>query len=146
MPDRYIRAVALCVCRHQGQILVFEGYDSVKDQVYYRPLGGGIEFGELSRDAVQREIREELGTAIHDVRLLGTLENLFTLEGVPGHEIVLIFDATLADRSIYTRERFTITEDNGQVMPVQWMALVAFAAPDAPPLYPDGLYALLTGG
>jgi hypothetical protein len=41
-----IRPVALCVFRNNDGILVFEGYDDVKGETFYRPPGGGIEFGE----------------------------------------------------------------------------------------------------
>jgi len=72
---------------------VSRDYDSLKqDYYYYRPLGG-IEFGETSRDAIIREIREELSAEIEDVRWLGTLENIFTLDGEPGHEIVMVCHA-----------------------------------------------------
>jgi 8-oxo-dGTP pyrophosphatase MutT (NUDIX family) len=40
--------------------LVAHGHDSVKSEDFYRPLGGGIEFGELSEAALRREIKEEL--------------------------------------------------------------------------------------
>jgi ADP-ribose pyrophosphatase YjhB (NUDIX family) len=90
--------------RNGDRILVSRDYDSVEQDYYYRPLGGGIEFGETSRDAIVREIREELGAEIEDVRWLGTLENIFTLEGERGHEIILVYDATFVDRSLYTRE------------------------------------------
>jgi hypothetical protein len=38
---------------------------------------------------------EELGAEIADVRLRGVLENLFTWDARPWHEIVILFDATL---------------------------------------------------
>jgi hypothetical protein len=41
-----IRPIALCVFHNNNRILVFEGYDKAKDEIFYRPLGGGIEFGE----------------------------------------------------------------------------------------------------
>ncbi len=103
MKTNRIRPVALCLFRHEGRILVSTAYDSVKQDRYCRPLGGGIEFGERGAEAITREIREELGAEIEDARWLGTLENLFTCEGEAGHEIVLIFDATFADRSLYDR-------------------------------------------
>ncbi|WP_460164643.1 NUDIX domain-containing protein [Pseudomonas sp. S2_F03] len=52
-----------------------------------------MEFGETSAQAIVREVQEELGLAITDVRLLGTLENIFTYAGRPGHEIVQVYDA-----------------------------------------------------
>jgi 8-oxo-dGTP pyrophosphatase MutT (NUDIX family) len=99
-----IRPIVLCLFRRDDRILVFRGYDSVKQEYFYRPLGGGIEFGETGRDAIIREIREELGAEIENVIYLGALENLFTLEGEPGHEIVLVYDATFVDGSIYERD------------------------------------------
>lgn len=77
-----IRPLALCLFRHAGRILVSRAYDSVKQDYYWRPLGGGIEFGERGAEAIVREIQEELGAEIENVRWLGTLENLFTCEAV----------------------------------------------------------------
>ncbi|MEX2081522.1 MAG: NUDIX domain-containing protein, partial [Dehalococcoidia bacterium] len=67
-------------------MLVFRGYDAVKEQAFYRPLGGGIEFGETAEEAVIREMREEIGAETRVMRHLMTVENLFTYEGQPGHE------------------------------------------------------------
>jgi len=56
-----IRPIAICVIRRRDEILVFESRDTVKNETFYRPLGGGINFGEHSKDAVRREIFEEIG-------------------------------------------------------------------------------------
>ena len=53
--------------------------DTVKGSAFARPLGGGIDFGETSQDAIVREIREELGAELTDARLLGIVENIFEL-------------------------------------------------------------------
>ena len=140
-----VRPKAVCVCRHGDRILVNAALDAVKGQQYYGPLGGEIEFGERAADAVARELREEIGVALADVRLLGVLENLFTYEGVPGHEIVFVFDARLADASLYARATLVGEESNGHTFVAQWLPLATFA-PGGPPLYPDGLYALLARG
>ena len=101
MRATFIRPIAICLFYNNNRILVFEGYDSVKDSTFCRPLGGGIEPGEFSRDAVAREIREELGVEIENLRLLTVIENIFTFEGDPWHEIVFIFDASFVDTSLY---------------------------------------------
>jgi NADH pyrophosphatase NudC (nudix superfamily) len=44
MHEEKIRPVAICVCRDRDRILVAE-YEE-KGRLYYRPLGGAIEFGE----------------------------------------------------------------------------------------------------
>ena len=57
------------------------------------PWGGTIEFGERSEQTAIRELREEreeIGAEIKSLRLLGTLENIFTLDGNTGHEIVMV--------------------------------------------------------
>jgi len=69
-----IRALALCIFHRNGRILVHEFQDAVKQQTVFRPIGGGIEFGEHSAEAIVREVQEELAQPIHSLRLLGTLE------------------------------------------------------------------------
>ena len=81
MDTTRIRPIAICLFRHNNRILVSEGFDSIRQDYYYRPLGGSIEYGETSREAVAREIREELGAEIENIRLLGVVENIFVYRG-----------------------------------------------------------------
>ena len=48
-----IRPIALAVPRRGDDLLVFEGHDPTKGQTFYRPLGGGIDFGETAEAAVR---------------------------------------------------------------------------------------------
>ena len=148
MTQQHIRALAICVFRSHNRIFVAEGYDSVKDEVFYRPLGGSIEFGEHSEEAAVRELREEIDAEINDLRYLGTIENLFTFEGQPGHEIVVVYEGKFVDRSLYDKPYVYGHEDG----PIQG-SLVSFKALWKPldefrqgryPLYPEGLLELLT--
>jgi ADP-ribose pyrophosphatase YjhB (NUDIX family) len=145
MKDEEIRPLALCIVwrddERRDELLVCEFYDRVKGETFYRPLGGGIEFWERGEDALRREIREELGVELVDVRYTATLENIFVHESRRGHEIVLLYEATLADPSLYERETIAVNE-NGETLAARWMPLRAFQA-DGPPLYPDGLPELL---
>ncbi len=143
MKDGVIRALAICLFRHDDRILVAEFYDPSKRQTFYRPLGGGIEFGEYARDALTREIREELGAEIADVRYLGTLENIFVYNGRRGHEVVFVFDAAFVDQSIYGRAQLDGIEDDATALKVAWKSLEYFHQRNAP-LYPDGLLELMT--
>lgn len=136
-----IRALSLCVFRNGTKILVFEGYDPTKQQVFYRPLGGGINFFETSQDAIHREIQEELGRKIEQVKLLGVIENLFMFDGKPGHEVVFIYDAVFCDRSIYEQTKVVGFEGQDEIR-VTWLDL-SQRTPDSPPLYPDGMIKLL---
>ena len=141
MADR-IRAVAVCVFRHEDRVLVADACDSVTGQRFMRPLGGEIEFGERAVEALAREIREEIHAEIEHTILLGVLENMFVYEGVPGHQIVLVFDDRFVDPSFYERDRIPIAEDIW-VGPARWLTLPALRSENLP-LYPQGLLELLT--
>ena len=98
-----IRPLAICVFRNNNRILVAEGYDSVKEEYFYRPLGGAIEFGETSVDTVCRELMEEINAEVEkeSLKFLGAVENIFSFNGDPGHEIVLIYDGLFKQAKLY---------------------------------------------
>jgi ADP-ribose pyrophosphatase YjhB (NUDIX family) len=143
MKSGKIRTIAICVIEHAGKILVQDGYDTVKQQRFGRPLGGAIEFGEVGRQTIIREFQEELGVEVLDVQYLATCENIFTYQGVMGHEIVLVYRGHLADESLYRRPQLTAQEDDGMPFTASWVSIADFAAGKLP-LYPDGLLELLT--
>jgi ADP-ribose pyrophosphatase YjhB (NUDIX family) len=76
---------------------VAEGRDSVKQQTFYRPPGGTIEFGEQGNETVVRELLEEIDAEVAEPRYIGTLENISTLEGQPEREIVLVCQGDFVD-------------------------------------------------
>ncbi|MFN8372290.1 MAG: NUDIX domain-containing protein [Anaerolineae bacterium] len=141
-----IRPLAICVFRDGERIFAAEGYDEVKQQFFYRPLGGRIEFGERSAQTIVRELREEIDAEVSDLRYLGTLENIFTFNGEMGHEIVLIYDGKFVDNTIYEREGMEGHEDDDELGAFRavWRPLSFFREGHAP-LYPDGLLELLDG-
>jgi 8-oxo-dGTP pyrophosphatase MutT (NUDIX family) len=138
-----IRVLAIGIFRRGDEILVFEGYDPSKDELFYRPLGGAVEFGEYGHQALARELREELRTEVADLRYRGTLENLFVYDGRPGHEVVLVYEGTLAEAALYEQASMTAYEDDGTPFKALWKPLAEFGREKAP-LYPDGLFAFLT--
>ena len=137
-----IRSIALCIFRNNDRILVFEGYDKAKDEIFYRPLGGGIEFGERSENAVQRELKEELNVEISNLKFLGTLENFFTFNGNSYHEVALIYDGTLIESGLYEQVLLLGKEANGDELRVMWKGLPEFESGESI-LYPNGLLELL---
>ncbi|RON57730.1 NUDIX hydrolase [Pseudomonas frederiksbergensis] len=141
MTTQRIRALALCVFHNDGKILVNEFSDPITKQTFFRPIGGGIDFGETSVDAIVREVQEELGLPITDVRLIGTLESLFTYAGKPGHEIVQVYDAKFGDRAVYELPYLNAQESDGAAFTAKWHSCASFT--DESPLVPDGLYDLL---
>jgi 8-oxo-dGTP pyrophosphatase MutT (NUDIX family) len=113
----------------------------VKQRTLFRPLGGGIEFGEHSADAIVREIREELDLPIDNVRLLGTLESLFTYLGKPGHEVVQVYDAQFSDLRVYDQIGLEGHESNGDRIQAHWRDSESLSRDGV--LVPEGLHEML---
>jgi len=142
MKSNRIRPLVICIFSYNHSILVSEGYDPIKNQRFYRPLGGGIEFGETSAAALTREVREELGAEIGQLRYLGTLENIFIYNGQAGHEIVQIYDAQFIEPVLYREPGVTGHEDDGSSFEAFWKPVADFKDKSCP-LYPHGLFELL---
>jgi len=142
-PSGRVRAIAIGVVRDGERLLVGEGRDASKGgQVFYRPLGGTIEFGEPAAETVRREFREEIHANVAVGQLLGVLENVFVYEGNPGHEIVFAFEARLADDRLRRVKSIASVESDGIAFVARWIPLHAFRTGTAP-LYPDGLLELI---
>lgn len=141
-----IRPLAVCVFQREDKIFVSKGYDSVRNETFYRPIGGKIEFGEYGHETIHREVMEEIRMTVEALRYLGTLENIFVYDGNQGHEIVRIYDGRFTDDSL-NDDNIVVrgTDDNAILFDAIWKPLDFFRGDDAPPLYPDGLLELLDG-
>lgn len=78
-----IRPRAICLFRRADRILVSFAIDPRTGGRYARTIGGAIEFGERSEDAVRREVREELGVGLASLEFDHTIHASAALEGVP---------------------------------------------------------------
>lgn len=135
------RPIALAIIRERDRILVFPVPDDVRGITGFRPPGGTIEFGESGAATVIREIKEELDVVVVDPTYLGTLENIFTYLGKPGHELARIYGVRFADPAQYKRDTIACVEVNGAPFTCVWKAVGDFAHEE---LYPNGLFELLS--
>lgn len=144
MKKKRIRPLAICVFRNRDRILVNQGFDPVKGESFYRPLGGGIEFGETSMDTVCRELMEELNVEVErdSLMYLGTVENIFTFNGNSHHEIVLIYDGALTESELYGQDVIVGKEANGEEIRAVWKDITDFGN-GKEILYPTGLLEML---
>lgn len=139
-----IRVLALCIFRRGDYIFVAEGYDALRKQQFFRPIGGGVEFGESAENALAREVMEEINAPVKDVRYIGMLENIFEYEGQPGHEICILFDGAFVE-SFRNADDYVVqgSDDDDVLYTARWMKVADFTLPESPPLYPDGLLELI---
>ena len=109
-----IRVLALGLIRDGERVFISEGYDPVKEQTFYRAMGGGVEFGETSLEALRREFQEEIQAELKNIRYLGCLENIFTFNGKSGHEIVQLYECEFVDNKFYQQEKVLFNEGKRQ--------------------------------
>lgn len=118
-----IKVKAICLIRdNHNELLLAEGYDSTRGDYYYRPLGGTVEFGETTEQTIIRELMEELKAVIKNVVLLHVIENIFTLEGKLGHEIVYIYEAEFCNLGYYSMDTIYANESNGEKIKCVWIS------------------------
>ncbi|MGH1413151.1 MAG: NUDIX hydrolase [Pelagimonas sp.] len=134
--------MAIGIFRREDYVLAGPVYDDDAQIKGWRPLGGEIEFGERGADALIREMREETNQEVTDVRIIGTLENLYEHHGEKGHEMVLVYEARFANPSIYDADQLAFAEADGLEMQAKWISLPKARAGRIA-LYPDGLADLL---
>jgi 8-oxo-dGTP pyrophosphatase MutT (NUDIX family) len=109
-----IRVVVLGIIRDGDRIFVSKGYDPVKETTFYRAMGGGVDFGETSLIALEREFQEEIQAELKNIRYIGCLENIFTFNGKPGHEILQLYECDFVDPKFYELETIDFSEGKRQ--------------------------------
>ncbi len=95
-----IETIARGVCVKDGKVLLCRAKGGKST---YLP-GGHIEFGETGREALVREVREELGVASETGAFLGAVENTFLQHGKPHAEINLVYEMKMDAVDVRSRE------------------------------------------
>ena len=88
-----IETIARGVCVRDGKLLLCRAKGGAST---YLP-GGHIEFGETGRQALVREVKEELGVESSTGAFLGVVENTFLQHGKPHAEINLVYELELGN-------------------------------------------------
>ncbi len=90
-----VEVIVRGVCVVEGHVLLCRGK---KSAIAYLP-GGHIEFRETARQALVRELQEELGVTPVVGEFLGCCEHAFVQNGEPHAEINLVFAMTIPNAS-----------------------------------------------
>lgn len=104
-----VRATALIV--EEGKLLVVEDEDG------FYTIGGAIQVGERTEEAVIREVKEELGVASKAVQLAFIVENRFEQAGVHYHNIEFHYLVDLLEDAPLTMQ------EDAKPLPCRWLAL-----------------------
>jgi ADP-ribose pyrophosphatase YjhB (NUDIX family) len=130
-----VRAAAVAI--RDGRVLLHfikGGGDS--DTVYCVLPGGGVDFGETARDAVARELREELSVDAGVGRLLFVAEQFFALTRRRWHQLAWYYEVTLpGDCEAVLRDSWDVTEPPYRTT-FRWVPLADL---DSAPLIPGFL-------
>ena len=132
-----IRPIVLGLAIKDNKLPVSEGFDKIKNQTFYRCLGGGIEFLEKSTDALKREFKEEINVDIVVKKFLGVSENIFTYQGKDAHELVFYYNIDILDKDY--KDEYINTDDNGKAV---WINIDEFKNGNKI-LYPEDVFKYL---
>ena len=131
-----IRPIALGLAIKDNRLLVSEGFDKVKNETFYRCLGGGIEFLEKSEEALKREFLEEINVDITVKDFLGISENIFTYQGKKAHELILFYSIEISDENY--QEEYKVIDDHGETI-AKWIDIDEFKNKNKI-LYPEEVF------
>lgn len=139
----YPRANTLGIIIKDNNILLEEqeGKHSQGTGIYYRPIGGTIEFGEISSETIIREYSEEIAVNVKIKRYVACLENIFSIDGNIGHEITQIYLIEFIDQTLYQKESFKVVEGSKTTI-AKWVSLEDILD-GRKVLFPTGLTELL---
>lgn len=103
MKELQQKVKAMCLFKCKGKVFACKAHDEIKNETFFRVIGGSVEFSETAEKAVRRELREELNCEIKNLRFLTVVENIFTYKGERGHEVVFLFKGDLSNKDLYKK-------------------------------------------
>lgn len=120
-----ILVLALGLIQNSDRIFVSQDYDAIKQQTFYRALGGDIDFGESSFDTLKREFRATIQAELTNINYLGCLENIFVYDNDIQHEFIQIYGCDFVDLKFYQLEELKFIK-NKRKKKALWVPLEQF--------------------
>ncbi|MBI4836773.1 MAG: NUDIX domain-containing protein [Candidatus Abawacabacteria bacterium] len=121
--EERIKVKALCLFHKDGKILASRGINKITNQVFYRLLGGSLNFFETGEAGIRREIKEELHSEIDNLHFIDVVENIFTHEDWRGHELIFLYSGDLVRQELYAQQMIHIVEDTYE-FEAEWIAII----------------------
>jgi len=89
--DKNFEICARAIIIKNGKILLCHS----KGKNHFFFPGGQVDFGEKTEAALAREIKEEIGAVISNLKFIGTVENYFSEADGEHHEINIAFSGEI---------------------------------------------------
>lgn len=106
MKQKTIEILVRAIVQNKGKILICQKIrKDYRGKDYYFFPGGHVEFGESTKEALARELKEELSLKMKKCSFIGGSEHLFAEDGIKHHEINLAFDVKVDKLKFESRER-----------------------------------------
>jgi len=120
LPQLPIRTRASAIVIYADHVLL----QRIEQDDFWVLPGGGVQVGETSEQAVQREVREETGEAMQIERLLCVTENFFDLYEKRWHQIEFAYLMHLRPDSHLTDVNHVYAGvENGASLILRWVPL-----------------------
>ena len=101
MENKHIEVLVRGIIQNkEGKILVCQK----KGKNYYFFPGGHVEYGESTKDALARELKEELDLDVEETSFMGGFEHMFVEYGKEHHEINLFYKVEVKEFKIESKE------------------------------------------
>jgi len=110
MVKKRIRPISGAIIKQGNKLFLGAGFDDLKQEKFYRIMGGGIKFRETALQALKREFREEFNAELINIKLLEIVENIFVFNGDYGHEIAYIYEADFKDKKMYEDKKYPVLD------------------------------------
>jgi len=136
LKQKHIQNVALGLIIKDSSILTYSVKDKISKDIFYRLIGGHIDFGEDSKVALSREFREEIDQEIKVVKQLDVFENIYFYNGNDCHEFVSLFLVKFLDDKIYNLDSIIGNEGPIRTYEAHWLPIESFRNKDKT-LYPS---------
>ena len=126
MKQKHIQNVALGLIIKDSSILTYSVKDKISKDIFYRLIGGHIDFGEDSKVALSREFREEIDQEIKVVKQLDVFENIYFYNGNDCHEFVSLFLVEFLNKDIYELDSIIGKEGPSRTYKARWLSISSF--------------------
>ncbi len=117
------------------RILSYHVKDKISRDIFFRLIGGHIDFGESADIALRREFKEEINQDIKIIKKLDVFENIYFYNGNNCHEFVSLFLVDFLDKEMYKLNCIKGNESPYRTYEAKWYPIKDFKGKDKP-LYP----------